>query len=290
MRLQNPYNNATGLWLRGNLHAHTTESDGVCPPQDVVDAYAALDYDFLMLSDHDRFTDPSELDARGMVLIPGNEITEYGPHLLHVNAHRRIMPDPDRQSLISAIEADGGFCVVNHPNWEKHFNHCPQTALESWRGYAGIEIYNGVCLRLEGGHIATDRWDMLLSQGRQLWAFANDDSHEEYDRGRAWNMVQAEHRNPGHIVRAMRKGRFYASTGVTLNHIEVEEESMLCIESANAQSFRILTIGGMCVAEIEASQLRYRVSDPRIEGYIRVECYGAGTRMAWTQPFFIEEE
>ena len=40
-------------WLKGNLHAHTTESDGSRPPQEVVDDYAARGYDFLMISDHD---------------------------------------------------------------------------------------------------------------------------------------------------------------------------------------------------------------------------------------------
>ena len=176
-----------------------------------------------MLSDHDHFTDPAELDPKGMVLIPGNEITAYGPHLLHVNAHRRIIPDPDRQGLIDAIAADGGVCVVNHPNWWENHDHCPHPEIESWRDYLGIEIYNGVCLRLEGSHLATDRWDRLLSQGRTVWGFANDDSHEEYDRGLAWNVVQAEKRNPGYVVRAMRQGRFYASTGVEIQRVAVED-------------------------------------------------------------------
>lgn len=287
--LNHPYAETDFIWLRGNLHTHTTNSDGVCSPQDTVDAYAALGHDFLMLSDHDCFTDPSELDPRGMVLIPGNEITEYGPHMLHVNAHRRIMPDPDRQGLIEAIETDGGFCIIDHPNWMEDFNHCDQSLLESWQGYVGIEICNGICLRLEGSHLATDRWDRLLSKGRRVWGFANDDSHQEYDRGRAWIVVQAEKRNPGYIVRAMRQGRFYASTGVVLDTLRVEEGPTIVVESSNTQAYRVITEHGRCVAEIEELVLRYRLGAESVQRYIRIECFGQGTRMAWTQPFFIEE-
>ena len=70
--IESPYDNNSKLWLKGNLHAHTTESDGKRSPQAVVNDYAARGYDFLMISDHDKLTDPAKLDARGMTLIPGN--------------------------------------------------------------------------------------------------------------------------------------------------------------------------------------------------------------------------
>ncbi len=61
---------APGEWLRGNLHTHSTASDGVRSPQEVVDHYAAEGYDFLSITDHGRLTDPSRLEARGMTLSP----------------------------------------------------------------------------------------------------------------------------------------------------------------------------------------------------------------------------
>ena len=73
LRILNPYDGAGRRWLRGNLHVHTTQSDGSHRPQETVDAFAAHGYDFLMLSDHDRLTDPAQFDDRGMMLIPGND-------------------------------------------------------------------------------------------------------------------------------------------------------------------------------------------------------------------------
>ena len=41
-----------GRFWRGNLHTHSTLSDGALAPDQVVEAYKAVGYDFMMLSDH----------------------------------------------------------------------------------------------------------------------------------------------------------------------------------------------------------------------------------------------
>ena len=40
------------FWVKGNLHCHTTNSDGRVAPQERLDQYVAQGYDFLCLSDH----------------------------------------------------------------------------------------------------------------------------------------------------------------------------------------------------------------------------------------------
>ena len=124
VKLTHPYGELTGgAWLRGNLHTHTTQSDGSRDPQSVIDDYARRGYGFLMLSDHEVWTSEETYrrwDPRGLVLVPGNEIGG-GPHLLHVDADRRVAPVPSRQELLNAIasiarETGRGFAIVNHPN------------------------------------------------------------------------------------------------------------------------------------------------------------------------------
>lgn len=285
--VHSPYHNEPGPWLKGNLHTHTTNSDGPHSPQDTIDAYAARGYGFLMLSDHDQFTDPAALDARGMALIPGNEITADGPHLLHVNARSRLAPNPDRQAVIDAVNADGGFVIFNHPNWEESFNHCPQEKLEAWQGYAGIEIYNGVVSWLPGTPLATDRWDRLLGQGRRLWGYAHDDNHKASDLGIAWNVVQAEPGDLAGVIDALRNGRFYASTGVVINRIALYGQT-LHVETANAQYIAVYSDFGFREDHVEAADLTYTIPDHLPRKYLRVECCGHGQQMAWTQPFYID--
>ena len=43
-------------WYKGNIHTHTTESDGDASPERVVSWYRRHGYDFLVLSDHNHRT------------------------------------------------------------------------------------------------------------------------------------------------------------------------------------------------------------------------------------------
>ena len=286
LTIESPYGDPALPWLKGNLHAHTTLSDGKSAPEEVIALYEAGGYDFLMISDHDRFAGQGVWPAKSLTLIPGNEVTAYGPHLLHVNAHRFIPPDSDRQLIIDDINTDAGFCVVCHPNWEASYNHCDQGLLEAWEDYSGIEIYNGVCRRLEGSPVATDRWDRLLGAGRRVWGFANDDAHDTRDIGVAWNMVQSEKRHIGAIVDALVAGRFYASTGVLIQRVAVTENT-LQIETENAEAFQLISNFGRVVATESGPALQFQIPENFHGDYLRVECFGPGLQQAWTQPFFI---
>ena len=50
--------------------------------------------------------DLAKFDSGDMVLIPGNEISAQGVHLLHVNAKSLVPHDKDRQKVIDAVNAD----------------------------------------------------------------------------------------------------------------------------------------------------------------------------------------
>jgi hypothetical protein len=284
--VRNPYRNNGRAWLRGNLHAHTGNSDGPHSPQGVIDAYAARGYDFLMLSDHDCLTDPAPLDPQGMTLIPGNEISANGPHILHVAAQRTLAPDENRQAVIDAIEAEGGLSILCHPNWEAHFNHCPQEKLMEWQRYAGIEVFNGVVTWLEGSPMATDRWDQLLGHGRRVWGFAHDDCHKSSDIGVAWNVVQSERRDAASILDALRHGRFYASTGVTIESIQVHGNTVT-VSAPGAHRISVFSDFGRRPAVEDGPAITYTIPDDAAGKYVRFECAGCGEQRAWTQPFFI---
>ncbi|MCS6859863.1 MAG: CehA/McbA family metallohydrolase [Abditibacteriales bacterium] len=287
MTLLNPYLSRNFLWLRGNLHTHTTVSDGVASPEEVIAAYEQKGYDFLAISDHDAFVPPGDYQAlTKMTLIPADEVSRHGPHILAVQIREVVPPDADRQKVIDVTNAQGGFAILNHPNWQKHFNHFPQELMEQLTGYVGIEIYNGVIERLEGSALATDRWDRLLSSGRRVWGYAHDDSHRPGDLARGWNVVQAADRSVNAICDALRHGRFYASTGVTITRIEVRDHTLF-IAAPNAQRIRFLGAWGKEFRYVDANEAEYKVTGDE-GGYVRVECFGAGVQAAWTQPFYFE--
>lgn len=290
-RRENPYAELSGgQWLKGNLHAHTNRSDGERSFQDVLDDYARRRYDFLMVSDHDIYTSPDDLlrcDAGGMVLIPGNEITANGSHLLHVNASRLVPPHPRRQAVLNEISGTDpqSFVIAAHPNWTPSFDHTSMNQLTEWEGYTGLEIYNGTVGRLAGSPYATNKWDMLLSQDRRVWGYANDDSHLTVgDTDLGWNSVYARTRTLPDIIEALRRGHFYASTGVIIREVLLEGETVRVV-TENAERIVALREFGTCFAQVDSDSIE--ITLPSGATYVRFECWGKGETFAWTQPIFL---
>jgi hypothetical protein len=222
-----------------------------------------------------------------MVLIPGNEISAGGPHIQHVGASTLVAPDPERQTVIDQVRRDGGFAIVNHPNWQERFDHCPVAELQRWQGYTGVEIYNGVIGRLPGSPEATGKWDMLLAQGRRVWGFGSDDFHRPEDLALAWNVAFCSERTAEAVVRALAEGAFYASTGVTIADIRVNDGS-ITVETENAHKVVAVVDYGRRIAQASGATLT--VEAPAAARYVRFECYGCGEERAWTQPFFVERK
>ena len=154
-----------------------------------------------------------------------------------------------------------------------------------------MEVYNGVIERLEGSALASDRWDRLLSLSHWLWGFANDDAHKASDIGVAWNVAQVTDTKPQAVLDTLRRGCFYATTGVTVCDVEASG-LRLTVRTEDAQRIRFVTRWGVIRASVEGAEASLQVpDDPALAKewrYVRAECYGPGGRMAWTQPVRID--
>lgn len=291
--LSNPYPSA-GRWLRGNLHAHTTNSDGVRPPEQVVADYRARGYDFLALSDHDTFTDPDALGGDdALTLVPAVECSANGPHLLHLGAPGPVDPDRDRQAVIDAIDRAGGIAVPAHPNWKADFAHWPQEDLASLRGIAAIEVFNGLIEHHPGAALATDRWDQLLSAGHRVWGIATDDAHRPWEVAQGWTVVRTTDPSAGGILAAIEQGACYASTGVVVERVDVAD-GVIAVDTTNADEIRLVSDHGLVQQTVADSRARFRVPEQLVHGsdhtYVRVECHGSGHESAWLQPMFLDAD
>lgn len=288
--IKNPYmDSGAAFWMAGNLHTHTTRSDGHHSPQETIDEYAAFGrYDFLALSDHNEPADLSGLDGRGMVLIPACEHSGAMGHVLSIGQVPRIATGLQQQVLLDAINAAGGIPVLCHPDWEDHFNHYSIDELRSLSSYGGIEIYNGSIEEDPGSPYALAKWDQLLADGRVVWGFASDDAHVAMGQGRGWCVVRVRERTAEAVMNALRNGSFYASTGVTIEKIEVSG-ARVRIVTKDAESISVLGVSGRRLKRENAAELEFDGA-----GYggahFRIECAGRGGRMAWTQPFFLDGE
>ncbi|MEO8051848.1 MAG: CehA/McbA family metallohydrolase [Acidobacteriota bacterium] len=299
-------------WYRGNLHTHTINSDGDSPPYDVMAWYKRNGYQFLVITDHNTFTDPVLTDTNPndrFLLIGGEEVTN--PMTVHVNAIgvSRAIPAQKGstvteilQASIDAIRAGGGIPLINHPNFQWAFTAQDMLPL---RNVGLIEIASGHPRVNDDGDGITpsseQMWDQLLTAGLRIFGVAVDDVHnfrEEFTIGRAnpgrgWVVVRASALSREAILAGLNSGDFYASTGVTLKDIQSTPES-LTVEiqpelptQSSPKRHRILFIGksGSVLNVSNQSPATYKFAGN--EMYVRARIEDSGGRRAWTQPVFL---
>lgn len=240
---------APGQWLKGNLHLHTTASDGTVTPQEAVELYQGAGYDFLSITDHGTVVDVTELDDLGMTLLPGVEIAPAGGELgqtVHtVGVGCGECPEDPQTGRpadqIGPLADASEFCFIAHPAWSslvyRDFVELP--------GVGGVEVYNSTCHHGIGRGWSEVQWDDCLARGAKLWGLAVDDAHHKYDdRFYGWIMLKAPDRSPESIYEALRAGSFYASTGPTIEAIELEGDQLRVACSPCVEVFAVCPLPG----------------------------------------------
>lgn len=292
---------ASLVWLKGNLHTHTSMSDGDSTPQEMAAWYRDHGYQFLVITDHDKLT--SIAAPEGLVLVPGEEVTAKLPKKpLHVNAiglTRVVEPQTGTtpvevlQRNVDAVRAAGGIALVNHPNFGWAFG---AKELLQLRGVTLLEIASGhPYVNEQGPPTVEAMWDELLTAGHRVWGVAVDDSHHlkrPWDTdvalpGKAWVVVRAQKADAKSIVGALERGEFYASTGVELKDFG---PAAVKVKEKNLARYRIQFIGakGRVLQETAETSASYKIRGD--EGYVRVKVIDSNGRCAWTQPTFVQSQ
>ncbi len=134
---------------------------------------------------------------------------------------------------------------LNHPNFGYAITAEDLAAVVSERFF---EVYNGhpgVNQLGDKDHPSVERiWDLVNAIRRTqlnvppMMGIATDDSHEYHGKpgsrpGRGWVMVRSRYLTPEHLIRAMKRGDFYASSGVSLDDVQFDaQEKTLSLKIA----------------------------------------------------------
>ena len=288
--LINPYNSfkSEAISLRTNFHLHAG-LEGDIDLKEVILSYKEAEYDVLTISNQYTMTDAQSLeDELGITLINGFEYVD-NKDILVVGVNNYF--DGDQQAVIDKCNQQGGFSILAHPNFMKK-RWWPQDEMSMLKGYSGVEIFNGVIFRMEGTGLATDVWDELLSGGKLVWGFANDDFHRWFDMTKGWNMIYANSNAHQDIKDAVRAGNFYASTGLWLNDFQFDGRTLTVRANAKdsyISQYRYRFIGQMGAVLMETVG---EVGEYILKGhekYIRVEVTSEHGAMLWTQPVYDSE-
>lgn len=178
------------IQLKGQLHVHTSFSDGTLTPQEVADTYESLGFDFITYTDHDHLLKPSYKKVikgvcTNLIVFIGVELTlhtRWG--YIHVN---QIQGDNEMLHIFNH-PADYGLSM-------KQFREC----LEDIGGRHRIDA-------VEVSHqgFYTPQYDCEMIPYPKV---ATDDSHTRLGCGRAWIEIECE-RNKDAILRQIKKNDF----------------------------------------------------------------------------------
>jgi hypothetical protein len=289
---------------KGNVHTHTTLSDGGSSPEQTITWYRSHGYQFLSLTDHNKLSHPASyasLQEPGFVLISGEEITMTGKgRQVHINAlctSNRI-PGGNFGSAaaalsngISAVRAQGGVALVNHPNFD-------------WALSAGdvTDARDAPLLEIASGHpyvhSAGDAthpsheslWDIALSSGADFMGVGVDDEHHidvssdpPATPGRAWISTFGDVTEAPAICAALAKGELYSSTGVELRRISVLQRQYEVAPVQARATVVFIGMGGRELSRVEPSK-----GAPAVytllgdEGYVRARIELPDGKRAWT--------
>ena len=304
-------------WFRGSPHVHTTLSDGDAPPGFVKEWYKKAGYDFIIQTDHsiNAPENTSNLLEDGFLVIPGQEITirtsENVPlHICGLGTTSTISflhPDDPVEIITRAINeilAQKAVPLVCHPNFGYAFDHRLMAQLSDMTHF---EVYNcGYnCNSYGGGPYSSceEMWDHLLSAGRRVFGAASDDAHHYHkftklhsNPGHGWIMVRAKEFEREHIIKAIRAGNYYFSTGAFIEEISLNDGKL----TLNLDRFdpryrhreqhyvtRFIGKEGRLLFETGENPAVYRFNGD--EMYVRCRTQTADGNCAWTQAVFLND-
>jgi hypothetical protein len=298
---------APGRFWRGNLHTHSTRSDGVLDPAEVCRRYQAEGYDFLALTDHfvGRYgypiVDTTGFRTNRFTTILGAELHSGAMangelwHILAVGlppdfapSHSPdFVPVPGQETgpeIAARAVAAGAFVAVAHPQWSGLTLADARTITAAH----AVEIYNHGCAvgadRPDGAAIL----DLLLTEGRRLSLIATDDAHfNEPDHFGGWVIVKAQENTPEALLAALKSGAFYSSQGPELRDVRLEGDHVV-VECSAAVSVVAMGHGTGAKAVHGNSLTRAEVPLARLNGssWVRVAVIDAAGNRAWSNPIW----
>ena len=271
----------------------------------------------------------AKMEGDGFLIIPSEEISNYvGKIPVHINATniQELISAPNGNTVAEAMQQSVDavlkqrqqtglpmFPHINHPNFRWAITLEDMISLKGERFF---EVYNGHFLVNNYGdsiHMSTETmWDKInIAYAKRnqpfMFGLATDDSHNYHqygsefaNAGRGWVMVQAESLNAGTLIEAMEAGRFYSSTGVSINLVEFENNELkIEVAAEEGVSYKIEFIGVLkneseahVLNAVNGAEGSFVVTDEYL--FVRAKItssklqtnpfYDGDFEVAWTQP------
>ncbi len=296
-------------YVRGDLHTHTTYSDGSDTVADVVDIANTRGLDFVFVTDHT--TVRQKVECRKYPNVWWGQEPGAGPHHICIlDIDRKYTPVMDIQRDAERLRKMGAFFFYPHPSGWFPWCHYSQEQMDSLvhagRDFA-IEVMNGNG-RLDPFHdqwtdMNTAIWDRYLGAGCRVIGLAATDAHLSIGVGNVWTGCVGIRTRKASVMKTLRRGNVFASAGPAINLTcgeagmsdEVKRRgpsrkvALECAD-ANGLAWARIIVDGTVVKSLSlqgATHMREPVSVRVARGsYVRAECASMDDRRAFANPIY----
>ncbi len=292
-----------GKFWRGNLHTHSTLSDGKWQPEAVCRLYKDAGYDFVAITDHfkERYgwpiADTTAYRSEGFTTLIGAELHtdgmdfDNGWHIVALGlpfdfAHTPV-DETGPQLAQRALDA-GAFVIAAHPQWYA----MTENDMLSLGDIHAVEIFNAGVGHDSDTAESTYMLDLMLARGKRFTACATDDAHfnvNARDRIKGWVRVKSTELTPEALMTALKAGDYYSSTGPSLYDVQVIPGDKLYVRCSPASQIYALgrPIEFDSVSEHSITEAEFSLKNWRSD-YVRVLVRDEYQHKAWSNPIWFE--
>lgn len=189
------------------MHAHSADD-----PKDyidfsakkLIDRAAELNFNALAITNHDIITNTPELEdyaaSRGILLIPGAELTLSGRHVLLLNPEGGIIPKINFLEELADLKGGSTLIIAPHPYYPGL--KCLRSKLESH-----LSLFDAIEFSFFYNHFFNcNRKAIQIAQHYGKPLVGNSDCHNLWQLGYTYTLVEAEKNIPS-IVGAVKEGK-----------------------------------------------------------------------------------
>ena len=215
---------AAPRWYVGDLHMHSTASDGVFSPCELGETAKREGLDFIAVADHNNYAENLRLpEISGVTFIPAVEWTHYKGHMNFFGVKAPFEnsfianTEEEMRALIAHARGLGAVTSVNHPKCPI----CPYL----WKddtAFDLMEIWNGPYTPRNAR--AVKWWHALLCAGRRIPVVGGSDFHKPgplVKLGSPVTAVYADSPSASHLLGAIRAGHAYVTESVKGPRVEL---------------------------------------------------------------------
>jgi len=301
-----------GRVLAGDLHMHTTFSDGIGTVAEMKAVADLCGLDFIFVTDH-RSLRQKQACRRFEAVWWGQEPGSARHHLAlldpkHLFKPKRVSVAED----LAAARRIAPFVFIPHPVGWWPGTWYEDEAVDRLRHLGdefAIEVINGAN-KLTRAYDQFDEkavrvWDGLLCEGKRVTALGASDAHLPAGVGCVWTGVFAERRDKDAVIAALRAGHTFASEAPLLA-LECDEAIMgdtirlkrgarikvgvFAADSAGLHSVRLIHNGKAVRSRRlnDKPTASFEYEARASAGYYRLECTASDQRRAFSTPMYVE--